>query len=139
MTNLLHHVSLAVSDLQKSKRLYDAALFELGFRCVCKSPDFAGYGIEENKDKFAINKMSDARAASPGFHLAFSAPSRDAVNRFHQVALEHGATDNGAPGLREHYGPDYYSAFIVDLDGNRIEAVINEPPKTELRESEIRS
>ena len=125
--NMLHHLSLPVSDLGKSKRLYDAALSALGFRCVCSSNDFAGYGIEDNKDKFAIKQIALAQSAGPGFHIAFSAPNRAAVDCFHEIALEHGAKNNGAPGLREHYGPSYYAAFVVDLDGHRVEAVINDP------------
>ena len=124
---MLHHISLPVSDFSKSKKLYDAALSALGFRCVCSSSDFSGYGIEENKDKFSIKQIEPAESAGPGFHVAFSAPSRVAVDCFHKISLEYGARNNGAPGLRKHYGPCYYAAFIVDLDGHRIEAVINEP------------
>lgn len=124
---MLHHISLPVSDLSRSKKLYDEALSALGFRCVCASNDFAGYGTEENKDKFAIKQIEAAKSAGPGFHLAFSAPNRLAVDCFHEVALKNGAKCNGAPGLREHYGPCYYAAFIIDLDGHRIEVVINEP------------
>jgi predicted lactoylglutathione lyase len=60
-----------------------------------------------------------------GFHLAFAAPSREAIDAFYRAALEYGASDNGAPGLRPNYGPRYYAAFIVDLDGHRIEAMHN--------------
>ena len=126
MNNMLHHASLPVADLRQAAKLYDAALSALGYRRVCSGEDFAGYGVEENKDKFSIKAKSPSRSAGPGFHLAFSAPSTEAVNQFHAAALNHGATDDGAPGLREHYGPGYYAAFIVDLDGHRIEAVINE-------------
>lgn len=77
-------------------------------------------------DKFAIKSRPERqRAPSPGFHLAFAAPSRNAVARFHQAALDHGGLDNGAPGLRPHYGADYYAAFVVDPDGHHIEAVFN--------------
>ena len=58
-------------------------------------------------------------------HLAFAAPSRDAIDRFYAAAIAHGARDEGAPGLRPHYGPDYYAAFVVDADGYHIEAVIS--------------
>ena len=66
---------------------------------------------------------SMAGAPGPGFHLAFAAPSREAVDAFHACALRAGGTDNGAPGRRPHYGPHYYAAFLVDPDGHRIEAV----------------
>ncbi len=126
MNNMLHHASLPVADLRQSSKLYDAALSTLGYRQVCSGKGFVGYGIEDNKDKFSIKAVNTARSAGAGFHLAFSAPSTDAVNQFHAAAILNGATDDGAPGYREHYGPYYYAAFIVDLDGHRIEAVINE-------------
>ncbi len=127
MNNMLHHASLPVADLQQSAKLYDAALSTLGYRQVCAAKDFVGYGIEDDKDKFSIKAVNTARSAGARFHLAFSAPSTDAVDQFHAAAILNGATDNGAPGYRHHYGPNYYAAFIVDLDGHRIEAVINEP------------
>lgn len=123
---MLHHVSLPVVDIEQSTKLYDAALSALGYRRVCTATGFAGYGLEENKDLFALKQTSVGRNAGPQFHLAFSAPSRDAVDRFYQSALAQGATDDGPPGIRAHYGPVYYATFIVDLDGHHIEAVINE-------------
>jgi len=64
-------------------------------------------------------------APGEGFHLAFTASDRAAVDAFHAAALRHGGADNGPPGLRPHYGPGYYAAFVIDPDGYRIEAVIN--------------
>ncbi len=124
---MLHHVSLPVASIEKASRLYDAALSTLGYRRVHDDEVFIGYGVEDGKDKLAISEVSPTVTAGPGFHLAFSAPSREAVDSFHESALAHGATDNGAPGLRPHYGPNYYAAFVIDLDGHHIEAVINEP------------
>lgn len=124
---MLHHISLPVADLEKSSRLYDAALAALGYRRVCSGTDFAGYGLEDDQDKFALKQIVPAASAGPRFHLAFSAPTRAAVAQFHAVALAHGATNDGGPGLRPHYGPNYYAAFIIDLDGHRIEAVLTEP------------
>lgn len=74
----------------------------------------------------ALKEAAQPEPAGPGFHLALAAPSREAVDAFHVAALRHGATDNGPPGPRPHDGPAYYAAFIVDLDGHRIEAVHNE-------------
>lgn len=122
---MLHHISLPVADLERSARLYDGALAALGYKRVFSSETFVGYGVEDGKDKFAIVTSEDATSAGPGFHLALTAPSREAVDRFYQVALELGAVGNGAPGLRLHYGPHYYAAFIIDPDGHHIEAVIN--------------
>lgn len=76
---------------------------------------------------FLIVARTDAASAGPGFHLAFAAPSHEAVDEFHRIALAFGGGNNGSPGLRVHYGPGYYAAFIIDPDGNRIEAVINDP------------
>jgi catechol 2,3-dioxygenase-like lactoylglutathione lyase family enzyme len=125
--NMLHHLSFSVSDLKRSAIFYDATLGSLGYRRVCEAKSFIGYGVEENKDKFAIAaKESQITPPSAGFHLAFSAPSRDAVNVFYALALKNGGRDNGAPGLRPQYGPTYYAAFVFDPDGYRIEAVISE-------------
>lgn len=120
---MLHHASLAVADLQKSCVLYDSALGALGYRRVCEAPGFAGYGVEDGHDKFALMETGSGGSRSPGSHLAFAAPSREAVDAFHRKAVQHGAADNGAPAMRPHYGPDYYAAFVIDLDGHRIEAV----------------
>ncbi len=125
---MLHHISLPVADLERSSTLYDAALAALGYRRVCSGSGFAGYGVEDGKDKFAVKHAVPSESAGPRFHLAFAAPSREAVDAFHRAALQHGAIDNGGPGLRLHYGPSYYAAFIIDLDGHRIEAVSNPQP-----------
>lgn len=122
---MLHHVSLPVADVRPACRIYDAALRALGYRRVYTGNGFAGYGIEEGKDKFALIQVAGTVVPSRGLHIAFSAPSREAVDAFHRAALAAGATDNGQPGLRPHYGPAYYAAFIIDLDGHHIEAVRN--------------
>ncbi len=98
-------------------------------RRVFEDATAIGYGQVDGQDKLCLKL--DPRAAAPGggFHLALAAPSREAVNRFHAAALTHGGRDNGAPGLRLDYGPHYYAAFVVDPDGHRIEAVINEPTR----------
>ena len=120
---MLHHASLPVANLDQSASLYDAALAPLGYRRVSSSGSFAGYGVEDGKDQFALIQTSPSESAGPGFHLAFAAPSREAVDAFHAAALRFGASDNGPAGLRPHYGPTYYAAFVVDPDGHRIEAV----------------
>ena len=125
---MLHHVSFGVRDLKRSGAFYDAALGALGFRRVFENETAIGYGWVDNQDKFCLKLWSDAAAPGAGFHLAFSAPSRAAVDSFHQAALRVGGQDNGAPGLRPHYGPHYYAAFLVDPDGYRIEAVCKMPP-----------
>ena len=82
-------------------------------------------GVEDGKDKFCIKLRSPAIAPGSGFHLAFSAPSRVSVDIFYASALAVGGRDNGKPGLRPQYGPNYYASFLVDPDGHHIEAVMN--------------
>lgn len=104
---------------------YDAVMKTLGFRRVFTSDKAAGWGIENDKDQFAIKKRVErTQQPSPGFHLAFGANDRAAVDAFHAAALANGAKDNGAPGLRPHYGPEYYAAFVIDPDGYELEAVV---------------
>ncbi|MEO5669643.1 MAG: VOC family protein [Ramlibacter sp.] len=125
--HLLHHISLGVRDLALSAAFYDAALGALGFRRVFEHPTAVGYGLEDGKDLLCLKLVTQPEPPGAGFHLAFAAPSRAAVQAFHQATLRLGGADNGPPGLRPHYGADYYAAFIVDPDGHRIEAVINSP------------
>lgn len=122
---MLHHLSLGVADLARSASFYDAALAPLGYVRVWTDETAIGYGSPGGGDKLAIKLREQAKAPGPGFHIAFAAPSREAVARFHAAALEHGGRDNGPPGLRPHYGANYYAAFVVDPDGHPIEAVIN--------------
>lgn len=121
---MLHHISFAVADLNVAGAFYDAALGALGFRRVYEDDSAIGYGIEDGKDKFCLKLQPNAIKPGAGFHLAFSASSRNAVDLFH-AALCVGGVDNGAPGLRQHYGLHYYAAFLIDPDGHHIEAVIN--------------
>lgn len=131
---MLHHLSLGVGDIARAATFYDAALAPLGYTRVWSDirpgePDQAvGYGPPGGGDKLALKHHgNDARAPGPGFHIALAAPDRPAVDAFHQAALAAGGIDNGAPGLRPHYGPTYYAAFVIDPDGHRIEAVFKEP------------
>ena len=123
---MLHHISLPFADLAASKRLYGAALAALGCRLVAEAKGFAGYGVLDGEDILALIERPDAQAAGPGFHVAFAAPTRQAVDRFHAQAMSQGAQDNGAPGLRPAYEPRYYAAFVIDADGHRLEVVCKE-------------
>ena len=123
---MLHHLSFAVSDLGRAAAFYDAALAALGYVRVWTDATAVGYGKPGGGDKLAIKLQQNVVAPGPGFHVAFAAPSRAEVDQFYAAALRHGGSDNGAPGLRPHYGPNYYTAFAIDPDGYRIEAVINE-------------
>ncbi|AMS39464.1 MULTISPECIES: VOC family protein [Aminobacter] len=130
---MLHHISLGVSDIDRAAAFYDAALAPLGYVRVWEDlspgPDdqAVGYGVAGGGDKLALKQRSKGqRPPGPGFHLAFAAPDRQAVAAFHAAALAHGGKDNGGPGLRAHYGPTYFAAFVIDPDGHPIEAVFNQ-------------
>jgi catechol 2,3-dioxygenase-like lactoylglutathione lyase family enzyme len=126
---MLHHLSFGVTDLARSAAFYDATLSALGFVRVWTDKTAVGYGCPGGGDKLAIKQQPAAVVVpGPGCHVAFSAPSREAVLRFHAEALRQGGKDNGAPGLRPDYGARYYAAFVTDPDGYRIEAVVNEAP-----------
>jgi len=120
---MLHHISLGVADLARAGAFYDAALGALGYRRVLEHRTAIGYGIHDGEDKLCVKLQPTARGPGPGFHLAFAAPSREAVARFHAAGLASGGSDNGEPGLRLAYGPNYFAAFLIDPDGHHIEAV----------------
>ncbi len=120
---MISHLSLGVTDLARAVQFYDAALGALGYERVWTGERAAGYGSRGGQDVLALKWRDGASPPGPGFHLAFAADSRAAVDRFHETALAHGGTTDGAPGLRPHYGPAYYAAFIRDPDGYAIEAV----------------
>jgi catechol 2,3-dioxygenase-like lactoylglutathione lyase family enzyme len=122
--SLLGHLSFGVENLARASAFYDAALAPLGVVRVWDSPKGSGYGWPGGGDKLALFPRPDtARAPGAGFHLAFDAPDRAAVDAFHAAALRAGGTDAGAPGPRAHYGPSYYAAFVIDPDGYKLEAV----------------
>jgi catechol 2,3-dioxygenase-like lactoylglutathione lyase family enzyme len=129
---MLHHVSFGVTDIERAGAFYDAVLAPLGYVRVWsevapgRASKAIGYGLPGEGDKLALkHRPGTSVAPGPGFHLAFAAPTRDAVDQFYAAAIAGGGRDNGAPGLRPHYGPDYYAAFVIDPDGYCIEAVIN--------------
>ena len=130
---MLHHASFGVADIEKAARFYDAALGALGYIRVWEdlrpgeAGQAVGYGLPGGGDKLAIKAVEAGQVApGAGFHLAFAAPDRQSVIEFHAAALAHGGVDNGGPGLRQHYGLNYFAAFVIDPDGYRIEAVFNQ-------------
>jgi catechol 2,3-dioxygenase-like lactoylglutathione lyase family enzyme len=124
--HMLHHLSIAVTDLARAVAFYDAVLSSLGYIRVWADETAVGYGSAGGDDKFAIKlKARGVVVPGEGFHIAFAADSREAVAAFYRAALEHGGKDNGGAGLHPEYGSDYYAAFVFDPDGYRIEAVIN--------------
>ena len=134
---MIDHFSLPVSDYARSRAFYDKALGTLGYNMLIEmtdSPDYvaAGYGPSSDlpEPAFWIGAGRTAAAAPvtpEGQHIAFRAPDRAAVDTFYTAAVAAGGSDNGQPGLRPHYHPAYYAAFVLDPDGHRIEAVCHRP------------
>ena len=121
---MLGHLSFGVEDLARAATFYDAVMAPIGWVRVWDSPKGVGYGPPGKGDKLALfARPGQVVAPGAGFHLAFDAPDRVAVDAFHRAAMAQGGRDLGAPGLREHYGPTYYAAFVLDPDGYKIEAV----------------
>lgn len=119
---MLNHVSIGVRDIARTKRFYDAALKPLGYSALSASDSSLGYG-KGNVVLWisATDKPVPADIAS-GLHFCFDAPTRRSVAVFHAAALGAGGKNNGEPGLRADYGPNYYASFVVDPDGYRLEA-----------------
>ena len=122
--SVLSHVSLGTNDYPAAKVFYDAVLAVLQIRCLMDYEGGAGYGRQF--PEFWIQTPHDGRAASVGngVHVAFLANSIDEVHAFHAKAIELGGKDDGAPGYRKEYSDHYYAAFVRDLDGNKIEAML---------------
>ena len=126
---MIDHLGLAVSDIDTAKAFYDAALAPLGITAmhVLDASEWGGAGKHvgygrDGEDAFWIG---DTRAATTGAHVAFTAVDEAQVQAFHAAALAAGGRDNGAPGPRPEYHPGYYGAFVLDPDGNNIEAVFH--------------
>jgi catechol 2,3-dioxygenase-like lactoylglutathione lyase family enzyme len=119
---MLDHIGLTVTDLARSKAFYGQALAPLGYSVIMSFDDAAGLGVAPKPD-FWIG------AGTPGgtVHVAFAARTRAEVDAFHRAALAAGGRNNGAPGLRPHYHPNYYGAFVLDPDGHNVEAVCHAP------------
>jgi catechol 2,3-dioxygenase-like lactoylglutathione lyase family enzyme len=118
----LDHIGLDVSDYDASKAFYEQALAQLGISCIMEPvPQMGGFGAEF--PFFWIGQRD--RGPDSGTHVAFRTEDRETVDAFHAAALAAGGRDNGAPGLREIYHPSYYGAFVLDPDGNNIEAVFH--------------
>jgi catechol 2,3-dioxygenase-like lactoylglutathione lyase family enzyme len=121
---MLGHLSFGVDDLDRAARFYDQILAPLGFVRVWSNERGVGFGEKGGGDKLALfARKGQVGAPGPGFHLAFDAPSRAAVDAFHAAAISAGGSDAGAPGPRPHYSATYYAAFVIDPDGYKLEAV----------------
>ena len=124
---MIDHMGISVSDLDRSRRFYEGALGALGMSVQMEvggdktesGGSALGFGVSGEK----IFWIADGENVGEGTHVAFRADRRDQVDQFHEAGLKAGGRDNGPPGLRPHYGPNYYAAFLCDPDGANIEAV----------------
>lgn len=128
----LNHIGIPVSDIAKSRAFYEVALKPLNMGVTMEvGPDKTegggsaiGFGAPGDSGLFWIG---DNDKVGTGLHVAFDADSQEAVDSFYEAALAAGGRDNGAPGPRPHYGPNYYAAFVYDPDGVNVEAVFDKP------------
>jgi catechol 2,3-dioxygenase-like lactoylglutathione lyase family enzyme len=127
---MIDHTGINVSNLEESKKFYVAALAPLGYEllkefdaAVTSFGCLAGFGVDGKPDFW----IGEGQVNTPRIHVAFRAESRKQVNAFHETAMKVGGRDNGVPGVRSHYHPDYYGAFVLDPDGHNIEAVCHTP------------
>lgn len=116
------HIGLPVSDIKKAKVFYDAVAPSIGLKQLADHEDFVGYGSDDSYEFY----LHTGKAGISGLHVCFEVDSKDDVQQFYNAALKNGGADNGAPGIREDYSPTYYASFVLDPDGNNIEAVCRE-------------
>jgi catechol 2,3-dioxygenase-like lactoylglutathione lyase family enzyme len=122
---MFSHVTLGSNDFVKAETFYDAVMAVLGHPVMFKAPgNVLAYGTPTGEKLFIVRPF-DRQEARPGngVHAAFKVDSRATVDAFHAAALANGGSDEGAPGLRPHYHPNYYGAYVRDPDGNKIQAV----------------
>ena len=127
---MVDHVSIPVSDLERAAQFYDAVLATVGLERRKERPGAIGYGpATRAAPVFWILSQRGGGGASPGtgLHVSFQAPDRASVDRFHATALGCGGRDAGGPGLRPQYTRPFYGAFVLDLDGWKVEAVCRAP------------
>jgi catechol 2,3-dioxygenase-like lactoylglutathione lyase family enzyme len=120
---VLDHISLNVREYAASRRFYEAALAPLGATVIMEFPNICGFGVAGKPD-FWVRERGEP---SGPMHVAFETLDRNVVHACHEAALAAGGTDNGAPGPRPAYHEHYYGAFVLDPDGNNVEAVCHAP------------
>lgn len=124
---MIDHIGLAVSDMEVSRRFYEATLKPLGYEILMEVTEemTGGKGAHLGMGRDGIHSfwIGTHQEPSKGVHLAFSSPDRAGVDAFYEAAIAAGAKENGPPGLRPEYHPNYYGAFVFDPEGNNIEAV----------------
>jgi catechol 2,3-dioxygenase-like lactoylglutathione lyase family enzyme len=127
---MFSHMTIGSNDVAKAKALFDDALAPLGLAALASFPEAVGYGVKGTKrPQLWILKPLDKNPATVrnGVTVGLEAPNRAAVDAAYAAARKHGAKDEGAPGLRPHYHPNYYGAYLRDLDGNKICIVCHKP------------
>jgi len=125
-TSVFSHITLGTNDYDRAAKFYDASLAPLGLSRIPKSPGKPPlYARNDQMPYLSLYKPFDGRPATwgNGTHVAFQAESRQQVDSFYEAALLNGGTDEGAPGVREDYGQNYYAAYVRDPDGNKLQAV----------------
>ena len=132
MEPIIDHLNVAVSDFARSKAFYTAALAPLGIEVLMDFGDACGLGRGKKPElwlgsKIASFQSAENRAIITPQHVALRARSREEVDAFHAAAIAAGGKDFGAPGVRAHYHPGYYGAFVLDPDGHNVEAVFHGP------------
>jgi catechol 2,3-dioxygenase-like lactoylglutathione lyase family enzyme len=124
---MLDHLGFAVADLDRARQFYAQALAPLGYAVIVDSQfggkRFVGMGAGGKPDFW----LEEGAKTGPRLHIAFQAGTRATVDAFYRAALGAGGSDNGAPGLRPHYHPNYYGAFVIDPEGHNMEAVCHSP------------
>jgi catechol 2,3-dioxygenase-like lactoylglutathione lyase family enzyme len=131
VSGVVDHVGIRVSDMSASRAMYEPALGELGFSVLgegeFEDDAYVLFG-RERSDDFSLHSLGTKPGrdrVTTGAHIAFIAPDADAVTRWHSTAVRNGGTDNGAPGVRPEYSGEYFAAFVIDPDGNNVEAVFH--------------
>lgn len=122
----IDHVTLSVADITKAKAFYEAALAPAGLELVAElTPDVTGgaHFVAMGKGRKGNLWLAATGQQTPATHICFRVETRTAVRQFHEAALAAGGKDNGAPGIREMYHPEYYAAFVIDPEGHNIECV----------------
>ena len=120
---MIDHMSTYATDYAATRAFYEAVLPPLGYELLMEFPDMCAFGLPNNPTFWVIAVESPATPR----HWAFAAGDREMVTHFYHTGLQHGGRDNGSPGLRPDYHEHYYGAFLLDPDGNNVEAVCHQP------------